>query len=293
MDAQRDILNGIEIDGQVSVQSRRALQLAARIARRRGARLTLLHCVKTGKLPDAERTRLEDVLDKLASEIVPEGVPVTTRITSGTPWKELTRTALALAAELVIVGRSARRPETSGTPLDLLKRCPGDVWVVHPQVAPIPTCVLAASDLGAVGDRAVEVGRQVAEGFDADLHVLHAYSTPPHVELARDALEARRELEQIERGAREHLAERAGKTARIHVLHDTPSRAIMSAIDALGIDLLVTGTVSRTGLARWLVGSTAARLLNKVSCSVLAVKPEDFPVPEKLASGAATQHDGE
>ena len=279
----QEILNGIEItDGTVSERSRRALELAVRVARARDARLTVLHCRES--VGDAERAQLEGVLETLVSEVVPEAVPVKTGVVQGTPWVELTRSAVELASDVVIVGRSARRPETTGTPLELLRRCPRHVWVVHPEVSSVPTKVLAATDLSAVGDRAVEVGHRIAETFAAELHALHAYSMPAHVQLerGRDPTEAQREIAEIEQRAKEHIEVHAGEAARIHVVCDTPSHAIKTAITSLSIDLLVTGTVSRTGLARWLIGSTAARLVNKVGCSVLALKPDDFPVPDEL-----------
>jgi nucleotide-binding universal stress UspA family protein len=43
---------------------------------------------------------------------------------------------------------------------------------------------------------------------------------------------------------------------------------------AEGIDLVVMGAVARTGLTRRLVGNTAERVLHRVPCSVLAVKPD-------------------
>jgi nucleotide-binding universal stress UspA family protein len=42
------------------------------------------------------------------------------------------------------------------------------------------------------------------------------------------------------------------------------------------------GTVSRTGVAGLLIGNTAEKLLQKVNCSVLAVKPDDFSTPVGL-----------
>ena len=39
------------------------------------------------------------------------------------------------------------------------------------------------------------------------------------------------------------------------------------------------GTMSRGGVAGLLVGNTAERLLDKVECSLLTIKPEDFVSP--------------
>jgi len=44
-------------------------------------------------------------------------------------------------------------------------------------------------------------------------------------------------------------------------------------------DLVVMGTVSRTGIPGLLIGNTAEVILNNLECSVLAVKPADFATP--------------
>ncbi len=45
------------------------------------------------------------------------------------------------------------------------------------------------------------------------------------------------------------------------------------------VDLIVMGTVARTGIPGLLIGSTAASILQRVNCSVLAVKPDGFASP--------------
>ncbi|HEX6885840.1 MAG TPA: universal stress protein, partial [Planctomycetota bacterium] len=42
---------------------------------------------------------------------------------------------------------------------------------------------------------------------------------------------------------------------------------------------LVMGSVSRGGIAGLLLGNTAERLLDRVSCSLLTIKPQDFVSP--------------
>jgi len=44
-------------------------------------------------------------------------------------------------------------------------------------------------------------------------------------------------------------------------------------------DVVVMGTVARGGLAELLIGNTAERVLQKLSCSVVAVKPDNFECP--------------
>jgi nucleotide-binding universal stress UspA family protein len=45
------------------------------------------------------------------------------------------------------------------------------------------------------------------------------------------------------------------------------------------IDILVMGTVARTGIAGFIIGNTAENILQTVTCSLLARKPNGFISP--------------
>jgi nucleotide-binding universal stress UspA family protein len=51
----------------------------------------------------------------------------------------------------------------------------------------------------------------------------------------------------------------------------------------LGAELIIMGTVGRSGIPGYIIGNTAETILNSISCSVLAVKPKDFICPINLA----------
>ena len=57
---------------------------------------------------------------------------------------------------------------------------------------------------------------------------------------------------------------------------------IQDAIEESSADLLVMGTIARSGIPGLLVGNTAERLMPSVTCSVIAVKPEGFVCPVQL-----------
>ena len=48
------------------------------------------------------------------------------------------------------------------------------------------------------------------------------------------------------------------------------------------VELIVMGTVARTGIPGLLIGNTAETILQRVDCSVLAVKPDGFVSPVTL-----------
>ncbi len=45
------------------------------------------------------------------------------------------------------------------------------------------------------------------------------------------------------------------------------------------VDLIIMGTVCRTGIAGFFIGNTAEKVLQQVHCSVLTVKPDGFATP--------------
>jgi nucleotide-binding universal stress UspA family protein len=73
-------------------------------------------------------------------------------------------------------------------------------------------------------------------------------------------------------------------TARIRVLHlkGRPAPTIIRRVEEEKIDTLVMGTVARVDIAGFFIGNTAETILSRVTCSVLAVKPEGFVTPVTL-----------
>jgi nucleotide-binding universal stress UspA family protein len=59
----------------------------------------------------------------------------------------------------------------------------------------------------------------------------------------------------------------------------------------LHVDLVVMGTVARTGIAGLFIGNTAETILEQLQCSVLAVNPLGFVSPLKTISVACAVTD--
>ncbi len=63
------------------------------------------------------------------------------------------------------------------------------------------------------------------------------------------------------------------------------SKIIPTLALKLRVDLIVMGTVARTGISGLIIGNTAENVLRNIDCSVLAVKPPGFISPVKLEEG--------
>jgi nucleotide-binding universal stress UspA family protein len=68
----------------------------------------------------------------------------------------------------------------------------------------------------------------------------------------------------------------------IHLLKGMPRSTIPEFAGEIKADLVVMGTVARTGLAGFIMGNTAETILNQLNCSVLAIKPPGFKSPVVL-----------
>ena len=73
---------------------------------------------------------------------------------------------------------------------------------------------------------------------------------------------------------------------RLHFLKGDPAARITDLAAKERIDLIVMGTVCRTGVAGFFIGNTAENVLQQVDCSVLTVKPEGFVSPVKLKAAS-------
>ncbi len=61
-----------------------------------------------------------------------------------------------------------------------------------------------------------------------------------------------------------------------HLVKGEPSQEIPLLIKKYDVDLIVMGTVARTGISGFIIGNTAESILEQVHCSVLAIKPDGF-----------------
>ncbi|MBN2318876.1 MAG: universal stress protein [Acidobacteria bacterium] len=69
---------------------------------------------------------------------------------------------------------------------------------------------------------------------------------------------------------------------RIHLLKGDAEALIPALVKRKSIEIIVMGTVVRTGIPGFIMGNTAENILQRVDCSVLTVKPDGFVSPVRL-----------
>jgi len=143
-----------------------------------------------------------------------------------------------------------------------------------------PRNILAATDFSPVSDTALQYARELARAFGATLHVVHVINDlmaegmpPTFVPAFGNAQRAIREA------AREqlHTAATAGDltkgTLAEHLMSSpSPANAILECARDNAINLIVVGTHGRGGVAHFLLGSVAERVVRSAPCPVLTVR---------------------
>lgn len=192
--------------------------------------------------------------------------------------------------------------------MQLLRNCPCPVWLMPAGEQSGYANILAAIDLDPYMENVVndDLNQQILALssslalFDlGTLHFVHAWEAPGELtvsiwndsssEASTDYVEGvRLRHESALLRFRDQLKERIGLDAynhlapQFHMRRGMPSQVIPEMTKKLQADLVIMGTVARTGIAGLLIGNTAESILEQVACSVLAIKPSGFVSPVKL-----------
>jgi nucleotide-binding universal stress UspA family protein len=157
--------------------------------------------------------------------------------------------------------------------------------------------ILVATDFSRPSDAALTYGRALARNFNAILHVIHVVGHISTLVYGAEAYTVSMpEMQQeVEDAARAQLAELTIDndpsplpTRQALLTSNAPAIAIVDYAVREHMDLIVTGTNGRGGVAHLLMGSVAERVVRTAPCPVLTVRhPEhEFVTPDALVTVA-------
>ncbi|MDA8743901.1 universal stress protein [Rubripirellula amarantea] len=300
-----------------------AVTRAAQLALENNASLTLMDVVKPipkalglmtdvakpdelEKLVAADRRRR--LLD-LASEISDTGLQLDVLVAIGDPATEITRQVVSDQYDLVVKTADGFSPAGrlfGSIAKSLLRLCPCPVWLLKPQIHGEFDRVLAAIDVDSLDAKHADLNRKIlelaysiAQRDQAELHVVGAWQIWMEDAVRRNAGDDAVELLRKEHEAKvnkaidELLQAPYSKSddVHLHLRQGTPASVIRSVADEIEADLMVMGTVCRTGVAGFLIGNTAETVISDVTCSLLALKPDGFVSPIQVANALLIEED--
>ena len=262
-------------------------------------------------MPDEEHVRelllreKREQLESLAATAEGSGIPVTTKVLSGTTSVELVHEVMRDSHDLIMrasKGLHSRRAGFFGTTsFRLLRKCPCPVWIVAPDRAPKLGKVLAAVDPfphddahATLNGEIIELAQSIAKTEQSQYELIHVWSIfgedllrshmrPEEFEALQ--VNSQREVEKtFDRLLVEH--DLAMRHSNVHLVKGEPTSVIPQFTRDHDIDLLIIGTVGRSGISGLIMGNIAEQILNRVECAVLALKPASFVSPIKLPDAA-------
>jgi universal stress protein E len=286
-----------------------SLVKAARLAEKLDARLELFVCdtkaSREARLAAHTRERsgqpfllnLKPLLESLAAPLRARGLDVATEIECADPLHvALVDRARRTTADLIVKDTHhhsiAQRTFLTNTDWQLIRGCPIPLLLTKPRPWAETLRIAAAVDPGHTNDKPMLLDHRIlehaslfAQRLGGDLHVLHAYvpmavvavttagMAPLAAVSAHDlAIERDAKLGQLAALASDYRV----PATNIHLEVGGPGEMLPRMARTMHADVLAMGAISRTGLQRVFIGSTAEDVLEHLPCDALIVKPPDF-----------------
>ena len=296
----KKILCVVDPDEKASAVVRRASELATL----HGTQLTIVHVLpdvapdaaNSGPFFDDDREASLAKRDAGEQRLLDEDGTVGDLVSKplyGNPSEEIIKQVLNGNHDLLIKpveGPRIRGGRPSSIDKFLLRQCPCPVWLFNPARNDKHERILAALDSDLDGanaelnDLVLDFSTSLAAEDQIEVDAVSSWgvrgeeamrSRVGTLAIRRLAAGVRRANMQWLRRLTEPYARRGAKF-HVHLKKGKRDAAILNEAKKRRHDLIVMGTTGRVGVAEFLFGTLAERILSQVDCSVLAVKPKGF-----------------
>lgn len=293
---------------------------ALKLAQDNQAALSVVTVVEglTSHASAASRTVYEQMVAERREELeafvrstTPKEVTVETKVLTGKTFVEIIREVLRFDRDLVVksIEKDDRKhQEFSFTDMKLMRKCPCPVWLIKTTQQTGYREILVGVEYEPENPENDELNRHLLEmsaslaiAEFSELHVVHAWRlenesfmrgprmgyTNAEVDTMVREEEAKRQqwLTAIVAECCATLGQEAADYLKpqLHMVEGSARNVVPQCAKDLGAELVVLGTVARTGISGLLMGNTAEAILDQIDCSVLAVKPSAFISPVTLS----------
>jgi len=256
------------------------------------------------------RQRLEEQLVARNKDI-----EIEVRVLIGKPFLQIIREVLRNDHDLVVkMAESGRWLDRvfGSDDMHLLRKCPCPVWLVKSDSPKAYQRILAAVDVDdlyppeelntryQLNLQVLEIASSLALSEFAELHIVHAWRAIGEGEMPSGFIKSSEDevvayVEEVRQQHKQDLDElvdgimsKLGRNTsgylkpETHLLKGYAGEDIPVLAREVKADLVVMGTIARTGISGFIMGNTAETILNRLDCSVLAIKPPGFETPITL-----------
>ncbi len=241
-------------------------------------------------------------LDQLAQRVRQRHpkMQVQTEVSSGKPFIEIIRYADKINAGLIAIDANGHHKDAAcqygSTTRHLMRKSGVPLWIMAPSKRTAVKRVAAAVDIVTndpeserLNAQIVRWAERIARQQDAKLQLCHAWQLEAEAYLidwagysdmaiAKMAQEEERQRKERLEALLTELGLSPDKVP-IVMLEGKPKTKIPIYLDQSDTDLVVMGTLCRSGIAGFIIGNTAERMIDAVHCSIVALKPDGFRSP--------------
>ena len=260
---------------------------------------------------DVATARKREWLENTVNSVATDRVSIDKKVLVGKPFIEIIRQVLRNDHDLIIKCADAdsalREILFSSTDKHLMRKCPCPVWLVKPTERHKYLRILAAVDQDpeqpakdTLNRQILEMSTSLALAEYSEAHIVHAWevfgkslltshkwnfsAAEYEAMLAEEATGRRRWLKNLVKnyGTSTDRDNADILDLNFHVVQGPAKFVVSDLARELSVDLVVMGTVARTGIDGFFMGNTAESILGQLDCSVLTIKPPGFNSPVTL-----------
>lgn len=179
------------------------------------------------------------------------------------------------------------------TPTDwhILRKCPCPVLLVKEHEWPINGNILAAVNVGSdeeehhsLNIKITKEAKQLAELIRANVHLVNSFpGTPVNIAIEIPEFNSNEYNDTMHKHHEQAMISHANQfdisVVNTHVEEGLPETVIEQVANKLDAELVILGTVGRTGFSAALIGNTAEHVIDQLNCDVLALKPDGYISP--------------
>jgi universal stress protein E len=179
------------------------------------------------------------------------------------------------------------------TPTDwhILRKCPCPVLLVKEHEWPEQGNILAALNVGSdevehlsLNNTITKQAKNIAQLITANVHLVNSYpGTPVNIAIEIPEFDASEYNSAMQAHHKEAMNKHANSfdipLSNTYVEEGLPETVIEQAALNIDAELVILGTVGRTGISAALIGNTAEQVIDQLNCDVLALKPDGYISP--------------
>lgn len=238
-----------------------------------------------------------DQLTEVTQTQFSKGVQMSAQVAIGKSFIEIVKAVILNNCDLLIKVANSSEQNFDSNDMHVIRKCPRPVWLIKAPQNSLVNKVLAAVDLsmeqdaeGRAQNRMImDIATLLSQFNSAKLILLSCWQLYGEQALKHGAFtrvspeKVEALLKREEREYKENLDILANEYANSNIeqrlIKGQPKLLLPEYVNANEIDIVVMGTIGRSGIPGLLIGNTSETILQAINSSVITLKPANFLSP--------------